>query len=103
MLIGVWLMFTRLTLGAEGSVADWDHLVGALVITCAGIAMAGSARPVRLLMIPLAGILLFTPLIHPVGLAATISSIVCAVAIIGLSIRRGPIPGRYGDWDRLLV
>ena len=103
MLIGVWLMFTRLTLGAEGSMADWDHLVGALVITCAGIAMAGSARPVRLLMIPLAGILLFTPLIYPVGLAATISSIVCALAIIGLSIRRGPIPGRYGDWNRLLV
>ncbi|HEX2265542.1 MAG TPA: vitamin K epoxide reductase family protein, partial [Solirubrobacterales bacterium] len=30
-LIGVWLMFTRLTLGAEGGMAHADHLIGALV------------------------------------------------------------------------
>lgn len=103
MLIGAWLMLTRLTLGTEGSMADWDHLIGALVITCAGIAMAGSARPARLLIIPLATALFFTPLIYSAGMSATLASILCGLALIGLSIRRGPIPGRYGKWNRVLV
>lgn len=102
MLIGVWLMFTRVTLGAEGGMADWNHLIGALVISSAGIALAGSARPARLLLIPLGATLLFTPLIYAPGLAATASSLLCGVAIMALCLRRGPVPGCYGSWDRLL-
>ncbi len=103
MLIGAWLMLTRVTLGNEGAVADWDHLVGSLVITLAVLSMAGSARPLRLLMIPMAVVLFFTPLIHTVSTLSVVSSILCGAAIIALSLRRGPVPGTYGAWNRLLV
>jgi len=101
--IGAWLMLTRMTLGTEGGMANWDHLIGALVITLAVIAFAGSARPARLLMMPLALILIVTPFIYGVGAPALISSIICGVAIAVLALRRGPVPGRYGQWDRLLI
>src|SRR5690606_31278759 len=43
--IGLWLMFTRLTLGAEGRMADADHLIGALALTVVSLAAAEVARP----------------------------------------------------------
>ena len=30
--IGLWLMLTRLTIGADGGMAHADHLVGALIL-----------------------------------------------------------------------
>lgn len=103
LLIGAWLMFTRVTLGAEGAMANWDHVIGALIITIAVIALAESARPIRWLMIPLAVGLLIVPFLHGAGMLATLSSLLCGVAVIALSLRRGPIQGRYGTWNRLLI
>src|SRR5690606_4989313 len=60
-LIGVWLMLTRVTLGAEGSIANADHVIGALVLTVVSVAAAEIARVVRLLLIPLGLALLVTP------------------------------------------
>src|SRR5690606_29278158 len=57
-LVGIWLMLTRITLGHEGSMANWDHLVGSLVITVSVCALAEMARPARFLIIPLGGALL---------------------------------------------
>lgn len=102
-LIGAWLMLTRVSLGAEGSMADWDHFVGAMVISIALVAMAGAARMLRWLLIPFAAILLVTPFVYSVALPALIASLLCGAALIALSVRRGPIPARYGAWDRLLV
>jgi nucleoside-diphosphate-sugar epimerase len=42
--IGLWLMFTRPILGAEGSMANADHLIGALALTVVSLAAAESAR-----------------------------------------------------------
>ncbi|PMR75192.1 vitamin K epoxide reductase family protein [Billgrantia endophytica] len=103
LLIGAWLMLTRVTLGAEGAMANWDHVIGALIITVAVIALAESARPIRWLLIPLAAVLLFTPFLHGVGIVATISSLLCGAAVMALSLRRGPIQGRYGSWSKLLA
>ena len=102
-LIGAWLMLTRITFGAEGTLANWDHLIGALIITVGIIAMAESARPARWLMIPLAAMLLFTPFLHGADMPATLNSLVCAAVVIALSLRRGPIHGQYGSWSRLLA
>lgn len=102
MLIGAWLMFTRVTLGNAGTLADWDHLIGALIITVSVIAMAEAARPARWLLIPLASMLFFTPFLHGAGPLATLSSLACGAAVIVASLRRGPIHGRYGRWSRLL-
>ncbi|MBW6392113.1 NAD-dependent epimerase/dehydratase family protein [Billgrantia antri] len=102
LLIGAWLMFTRVTFGAEGTLANWDHLIGSLIVTVSVVAMAESARPVRWLLIPLAAMLLFIPFLHDADMATTVNSLVCGAAVISLSPRRGPICGQYGSWSRLL-
>lgn len=100
--VGLWLMLTRLTLGTDGAMAQWNHLLGALVVTTGVIATAEVARPVRWLLIPLALPLLVTPFVFAAGMPATVASIVCAVLLIAAAVRRGPISGRYGRWSRLL-
>src|SRR3546814_14138721 len=46
-MLGGFLMFTRLIFGTTGAMANSDHLVGALVITVAIIATAEVARVLR--------------------------------------------------------
>jgi hypothetical protein len=103
LLIGAWLMCTRLTLGAEGAMANADHVIGALVITVTAAALADVARPVRFLNIALGGALLVTPFLYDAAPASLTASLISGVALILLSLRRGPISGRYGAWDRLIV
>jgi nucleoside-diphosphate-sugar epimerase/uncharacterized membrane protein len=103
LLIGAWLMFTRVTLGSEGSMANADHLIGALLITVTVSAFAEVARPLRFLNMAFGLALLITPFAYGAAWPATLASIVCGTALIVLSIRRGPIRHRYGGWSKLIV
>jgi hypothetical protein len=102
-MIGLWLLFTRVTLGSEGGMADLDHLIGSLVLTVISLAAAEVARPLRYLNIPLGAALLLTPFIYDAGVTATTASLVCGAALMALSFRRGPIRQHYGGWQRLIV
>jgi len=102
-LIGLWVMSTRIVLGHEAAMANWDHVIGALLITFAFIAMAESARMVRFLMIPVAAALLIIPFVYGVGTTSTVLSLIIAVAVTALAVRRGSVKGRYGTWNRYLV
>lgn len=102
-LIGLWLMLTRITLGHEGNMANWDHLVGALVITVAVSAMAEVVRPVRLLIIPLACALLVTPFIYDVSTGSLIATLSCAIALILLSLPQGKTPNQFGTWNHRIL
>ena len=102
-LIGLSLLFTRLTLGAEGSMANADHLIGSLVLTVISLAAAEVARPARYLNMLLGAALFATPFIYGASMTATIASVACGAALVALSIRRGPIRERYGTWTRLIV
>lgn len=102
-LVGVWLMFTRLTLGAEGSMADADHLVGALSLTIISLAAAEVARPLRFLLVPLGAALFVTPFLYDTGTAQMAASLISGALLIALSFRRGPIRGRYGSWQSWIV
>ncbi|MEO3386934.1 NAD-dependent epimerase/dehydratase family protein [Mesorhizobium sp. CAU 1741] len=95
-LIGLWLMFTRLTFGSDGAMADADHLIGALVVTFSVIAFAEIGRAVRFLNMPLGAALLVTPFIFDASAAATVSSLVSGILLIALSIPRGPIEQKWG-------
>ena len=44
-LVGFWLMFTRLTLGAEGGMANADHVIGALALTVTSASSIGALTP----------------------------------------------------------
>lgn len=101
--IGVWLMFTRATLGNEGAMAHWDHVLGALIVTVAVMSMAEVGRPMRWLLLPLALPLLVTPMLFEARMPAATASFVCAALVIAVAVRRGPIRDRYGGWSRLLV
>jgi len=101
--VGAWLMFTRVTLGAQGTMADADHLIGALVLTVVAIAAAEVARPARFLNLVLGAALFATPLAFGADFASTAASWVCGAALIGLSLPRGPIGHSYAGWNARLV
>jgi nucleoside-diphosphate-sugar epimerase len=102
--IGVALMFTRVLFGSEGTMANSDHLVGALIIVIAVTAWAEVARALRFALIPFGAWLVIAPwLLDGAGnQAALIASVVAGIALIALSLPRGPVHCRYGEWDRLI-
>jgi nucleoside-diphosphate-sugar epimerase len=102
-LVGLILLFTRPLLGAEGMLADVHHVIGSLVLTVISVAAAEVARPVRLLIVPLGLALAASGVLLGADLPTVVFSALVGAALLGLSIRRGPILERYGRWSRLLV
>ena len=103
LIIGVWLMFTRATLGAEGPMANADHLIGALVVTTTVAAMAEVARPLRFVNMGFGMALLIMPFILEADSLQMVAGAVCGLALIAFSIRRGSIRQDYGGWSRFIV
>jgi len=101
--IGVWLMFTRLTLGAEGWMANMDHLIGALAITVSVTAFAESARAVRYLNLPLGAALIVAPFVLSADLVQILAGVIAGLALIALSLPKGRVEKTYGSWDRFIV
>lgn len=101
--IGVALMFTRLTLGATGTLANVDHLIGSLVIVASVIAFAETARAVRLVNLPLAIALATATLLLADTTAQSIAGVAAALALAALSIPRGRVRSGYGTWNRLII
>ncbi len=102
-LIGLSLLFTRVTLGAQGGLADAHHIIGCAVLTMVAIAAADVARPARALNALLGVGLMFVPLLFDSDKLQVAVALGLGVALVLLSVRRGPILERYGAWDRLLV
>ena len=102
-LIGSSLLFTRITLGADGNMAHAHHVIGSLVLTVVSIAAAEVVRPMRYLNMVLGASLMAAPFIFTAGIAATIASVVMGAGLIAFSVRRGPIRERYGNWDRVII
>lgn len=104
-LLGVWLMFTRLVFDTSGTMANSDHLVGALVVTFSVMAMAEVGRPVRFINVGFGLWLLAAPwLLEGVSSTlATWNSILSGLLLIGLALPRGRIRNAYAGWDRYLV
>jgi nucleoside-diphosphate-sugar epimerase len=103
--LGAWLMFSRLVFGAEGAVADSDHLVGAMIITVAVIAMAEVARPLRFLNVLFGLWLIATPwMLSGATAGAAWNDVICGLLVIALSLPRGTRSGEhYGSWDRYVL
>ena len=102
-LVGVWLMFTRLTLGAEGGAADADHLIGALVLTVVSIAAAEVTRTARLALPLLGAAQAVSAITFESSALHTAAGVVAGLALIALAFRRGPVRARYGDWSRRIL
>jgi hypothetical protein len=101
--IGVWLMMSPALFGTTGAAADSEHLVGALVVTCAVIAMGEVARSVRWVNLLLGAWTVAAPwLLAGDAPAAEWNALVSGVLLVLLSARRGPVKEHYGGWDRFI-
>ena len=103
LLVGIWLMFTRITLDATNGMANADHLIGALLITITITAFSEVMRPIRFLNYILAICLLITPFIYGATLLATLASWFCGILLFLLTIPRGRITNSYGEWDKFII
>ncbi|MEX0880678.1 MAG: vitamin K epoxide reductase family protein [Thermoanaerobaculia bacterium] len=102
--VGVWLMAAPAALDSVGLAAHSDHLLGALVVVVAAVAMAEVGRAARFLNILLALAIIAAPWVLPgASLVARLNDLAAGLIVIGLSLRRGPIRGRYGAWNRYVV
>lgn len=90
-----------MALGAEGVVANSDFLVGPLVAVVAVSAMAEVIRPFRYVNVLFGGWLALAPwILEGATTATTWNDVVIGVALIALSIPRGPVMQRYAGWQR---
>jgi uncharacterized membrane protein len=99
---GAWLMFSRMVFGTSGLLADSDHLVGAMIITVAVIAMAEVARPLRFLNVLFGIWLIAAPwlLVEGGSTPGVWNDVVVGFVVIALSLPRGRRSAQhYGDWD----
>lgn len=103
--IGVALMFTRLWFGSVPPMANSDHVVGAMIVTFAVIAMAEVARTLRFVNIAFGLWLLAVPwLLDGANGTAAWASVLAGALVIVLSLPRGRLSGEhYGRWDRLVL
>lgn len=104
-MLGIWLMFSRLIFATEPPMADSDHLIGALIVTVAVIAMAEVARPLRFINVAFGLWLIGAPwFLAGAGALATMGSLVIGLLLIALSLPRGVrSKEHYGGWDRWIV
>jgi uncharacterized membrane protein len=98
--VGVWLMFTRLTLDAEGAMAHAHHLFGALAVTVAVAACAEVARTLRFALVPIGLALAGATLAWASGTLQWTVSLAAAAALVLLGLPRGRVSCRYGSWTR---
>jgi hypothetical protein len=101
--LGIWLMFAPVLFGTSGFSADSDHVAGALVLTAAAIATAEVLRALRFFNV-LAGIWVAGA---PWFLAGAVAAsrwagLVTGLALVLLSLPRGPVKEKYGRWDHLI-
>ena len=102
--LGICLMAAPAALGVTGPAADSNHLAGALAVTWAVIAFGEIARPARLLNVPVGLWIVVSPWV--LSGATDVSrwvDLLVGLLLIALSIRRGRIEARFGDWNRYLV
>lgn len=101
--LGCWLMLTPSVLGSASAAAHSDHLVGALIVTTAVIALADVGRALRFLNILFGAWVIAAPwVLGGATPASRWSDAIAAALVILLSVPRGPVGERYGIWHRYI-
>jgi uncharacterized membrane protein len=98
--LGLWLMFAPAALGSTRMAAHSDHLIGALIVTAAVIALADVGRAARFINVLFGVWLIAAPwLLGGATTISTVSDMIAGALVILLSIPRGKIGERYGDFN----
>jgi hypothetical protein len=101
-LIGLALLFTRVTRGVDGNLANAHHVIGSLVLTVVSVAAAEVARPARYSNVLLGDALVAVPFVIDAGTVAATATVLAGAALVALSFRGGPIREHHGRWDALI-
>lgn len=101
--LGLWLMAAPAVFLTQGGVAHSDHILGALVVTVAIVALAEVARAARFINVALALLIIVLPWLLGGTLASGINDLVTGLLLILLSILPGKIRNTYGGWNPLIV
>lgn len=102
-LIGAWLLFANEVLGYSGILGDNTDVCGALIVVFSIIAWAEVARAIRFINMLIALWFAISVFILPGGTDVLMwHSVIVAVVVIILSIFRGRIKEKYGNWNRLI-
>lgn len=103
-IIGIWVMAAPGVFGYSGTIADSNHVAGALVVTFGVIAMSEVARPVRYVHILLGLWLIAAPFIFsPPGNLAMWNGIIAGILLIPLSLPKGKVEDQRGNFDKHIV
>ena len=101
--LGIWLMLAPSAFGSVGAAAHSDHLIGALIVTAAVIALADVGRAVRFINVLFGALIIAAPWILGGATAgAKWNDLIVGILVILLSFRRGKIGERYGDFERFI-
>ncbi len=101
--LGLWLMFAPFALDSTGTAAHSDHLVGALIVTVAVIALADVGRAARFVNVLFGAWLIVAPwLLDGSTKSATWNDMIAGVLVILLSLPRGSVGERYGSFERYI-
>ncbi|MFW5967406.1 MAG: vitamin K epoxide reductase family protein [Persicimonas sp.] len=102
--IGIWLVCAPDVLGFSRTIAaDIHHLGGALIVTTSVISMGEPVRLGRFLNVLLGLIVAVGPwLFGGTDPFISVGATVAGLAVIVLSIPRGPIRESFGPWDRFV-
>jgi len=101
--LGGWLMFAPAAIGITGAVAHSDHLVGALVVTVAVIALADVGRALRFINVFFgAWMIAASWLLGGATSFSRWSDVIVGALLVLLSLRRGPVGEQYGTAQRLI-
>ena len=101
--LGIWLLFAPSVLGSAGTAAHSDHLLGALIVTFAVMALADVGRALRFVNVLFGALVIVAPwVLNGASSGARWSDAVAGALIILLSLPRGKIGERYGNWERFI-
>jgi hypothetical protein len=99
--IGTWLMAVPDVLRSTGAAANSDHLVGALILTIAAVAMAEVTRAARFLNTAIGLWMLAAPwLLGGFTPAAFWNELIAGALLIAVTLPKGQIFESYAGWDK---
>ncbi len=100
--LGIWLMMTPAILGTVGTLAEIYFILGPIIVTISVIAFAEVFRSIRYLNILFGIILVIAPWLvaHFCMKCCVANCLIVGVLIILLSLPKGKISERYGEWQK---